>query len=98
MNLPNTGQVPDLPLGAVLETMGLVDGAGARPFAVGPLPPGIDAIVRRHVANQEMIVDACLSCDRGLLLQALINDPLTATIHDPSAMLDELLMPMAAIV
>ena len=98
MNLPNTGQVPDLPLGAVLETMGLVDGAGARPFAVGPLPPGIDAIVRRHVANQEMIVDASLRGDRQLLLQVLINDPLTATLHDPSAMLDELLAPQPAVV
>ena len=91
MNLPNTGQVPDLPLGAVLETMGVVDGAGARPFAVGPLPPGIDAVVRRHVANQEMIVDAALERRRDLALQALMNDPLAASLHDPAPLLDELL-------
>jgi alpha-galactosidase/6-phospho-beta-glucosidase family protein len=75
MNLPNSGQIPRLPAGAVLETMGVVDGLGARPFAVGELPTAIHSILERHVANQELIVEAALTGDRALALEALVNDP-----------------------
>ena len=30
MNLPNTGQVPDLPAGVIVEAMGVADGDGVR--------------------------------------------------------------------
>jgi alpha-galactosidase len=39
------------------------------------LPDGLHALISRHVANQEMIVQAALARDRDLAFQALFNDP-----------------------
>ena len=91
MNLPNTGQIPRLPAGAILETMGVVDGFGARSFAVGELPPAIHTIVERHVANQELTVEAALGSDHSLALQALINDPQVSDFDAAPRLLDDLL-------
>ena len=38
-NLPNQGQAPNLPLGAVVETPALATGSGIRAIAQQPLPP-----------------------------------------------------------
>jgi len=76
MNVPNVGQINNLPREAVVECMGTIDGSGAHGISIGDLPPGIAANVQRHVYNQEMTVEAALSGDRNLALQVLCNDPL----------------------
>jgi alpha-galactosidase/6-phospho-beta-glucosidase family protein len=91
MNLPNHGQISNLPEDVVVETMGIVDALGARGVIVGSLPNGIHAIVARHVENQEMIVTAALTGSRTLALQALLNDPLVSDLLSSEKMLDELL-------
>jgi alpha-galactosidase/6-phospho-beta-glucosidase family protein len=91
MNLPNRGQIANLPPDAVVETFGVVDATGAHGISVGALPPAIQAIVARHVANQELIVQAALEGDRRLALQALLNDPLTRDMEAAEAMLEEML-------
>ena len=60
VNLPNAGQVRDLPLGAVVETYGALNGAGASGIVFGELPPPVAALVHPHVFNQEAIVQAGL--------------------------------------
>jgi alpha-galactosidase len=93
MNLPNVGQIANLPYDAVVETYGIVDSTGAHGISAGHLPPGIQAIVSRHVANQEMIVTAALTGDRTLALQALLNDPLTHLAPQQAGkMLNEMLV------
>jgi alpha-galactosidase/6-phospho-beta-glucosidase family protein len=91
LNLPNEGQIHNLPSGAIVETLGVVEAAGARSFPVRDLPPGVQAVVARHVSNQEMIVEAALRGDRGLALQALFNDPLLQEVKGAEGMLDEML-------
>lgn len=93
MNLPNAGQIANLPQGAIVETYGIVDASGPRPLAAGPLPGGVAAVLERHVRLQEMTVRAALTADRALALQVLLNDPLSArlSIDAAEAMLDELL-------
>lgn len=91
MNLPNVGQLPGLPSGAVVETMGVVDGYGARPVAVGDLPRGVATLIERQVANQELIVEAALRGDRALALQALVNDPLVTDFDAAPRLLEELI-------
>jgi alpha-galactosidase len=92
MNLPNRGQIANLPSDVVVETFGVVDATGAHGISVGALPPAIQAILARHVANQELIVQAALEGDRGLALQALLNDPLTRDLETAEAMLEEMLI------
>jgi len=91
VNLPNRGQIDNLPREAVVETMGMVGPAGAYGVSVGALPRGVLNTVHPHVINQELIVDAALSGDRQLALQALLNDPLVRDFRSAPRMLDELL-------
>jgi alpha-galactosidase/6-phospho-beta-glucosidase family protein len=96
VNLPNRGQIDNLPREAVVETMGMVGPAGAYGVSVGALPPGVLNTVHPHVVNQELIVDAALTGDRRLALQALVNDPLVRDFRTAPQMLDELLKAQAA--
>jgi alpha-galactosidase/6-phospho-beta-glucosidase family protein len=91
VNLPNRGQIDNLPREAVVETMGMVGPTGAYGVSVGALPRGVLNTVHPHVINQEMIVDAALAGDRQLALQALLNDPLVRDFRSAPRMLDELL-------
>jgi alpha-galactosidase/6-phospho-beta-glucosidase family protein len=91
VNLPNQGQIANVPSGAVVETMGILGPTGAHPLSVGPLPPGILNTVHPHVINQELIVEAALSGDRSLALQALVNDPLIRDPRTAPQLLDDLL-------
>jgi len=91
MNLPNIGQIANLPKNTVVETFGVIGSIGAYGIAIGHLPDGILNIINRHVINQEMIVEAALTGDRNLALQALLNDPLVRNLEDASKMLDEML-------
>ncbi len=92
MNLPNAGQIGNLPRDAVVETYGVVDSTGANGLSAGDLPAAIQAVVNRHVSNQELIVEAALTGDRALARQALCNDPLVTLPPEVAvAMLDDLL-------
>ncbi len=96
VNLPNKGQVANLPHDAVVETLGTIGPAGAHGIGVGDLPPGVLTTVLPHVLNQELIVDAALTGDRTLALQALLADPLTRHFQTAPIMLDELMHAHAA--
>lgn len=91
VNLPNRGQVNNLPREAVVETSAVVGPAGVTPLSVGDLPLPLLATLERHVVNQEMIVEAGLRGDRRLALEALLNDPLVRDFRSARPMLDELL-------
>jgi alpha-galactosidase/6-phospho-beta-glucosidase family protein len=92
VNLPNTGQVVGLPDGAVVECMGVIDGAGVRPRDTAS-PAGLTEHLRRVVAAQELTVQAALSEDRGQVLQAMLADPVAGALpwENLTAMTDELL-------
>jgi alpha-galactosidase len=76
MNLPNRGQASNLPPEVVVETLGVVENGSAVGVAAGDVPPPIQAILLRHIANQELTVEAALTGSRALALQALLGDPL----------------------
>jgi alpha-galactosidase len=76
-NLPNTGQMPDLPADAVVETNAHFSRDNVRPLAAGYLPQGVLDLVAPHVRHQEMIVEAALTRDADLAFQAVFGDPLT---------------------
>ena len=90
VNLPNAGQVRDLPLGAVVETYGAINGGGASGVVFGALPPPIAALVHPHAFNQEAVVQAGLTGDRDLAFRAFLNDPLVASQPDARQMFEEM--------
>jgi alpha-galactosidase len=76
VNLPNQGQMPDMPLGAVVETNAQFRHDRVTPVVTPPLPSGVAALVRRVVEVQEMTLEAALHRDRDQAFAALLNDPL----------------------
>lgn len=76
VNLPNKGQHEGLPLDAVVETNALFSSGIVQPLSAGRLPHDIEALVLRHVYNQESLVDACLNENREGVMKVFLNDPL----------------------
>ena len=93
VNIPNRGQISNLPLNAVVETNALFRRDSIAPIHAGSLPMGIDALVTRQVLNQEATVRAALTCDRQLALNTLMNDPQMGhvSLQDGKKLLDDLL-------
>jgi alpha-galactosidase len=76
VNLPNRGQMADVPLGAVVETYAQLRRDRATPVVAKSLPPGAQALVRRIIDVQALTLRAALTRDVGLAFQALLADPL----------------------
>ncbi|MCY8116777.1 alpha-galacturonidase LplD [Bacillus spizizenii] len=93
VNVPNQGQVSNLPLQAIVETNALVTRNSVQPIFSGALPKGVKMLAARHVSNQEAVVEAGLTKDRGLAFQAFLNDPLvTLDRRDAEQLFDDMLL------
>jgi alpha-galactosidase len=90
VNLPNVGQIANLPLDNVVETHALANAKGITPIAFGELPPSVVSQVRLHSDIQEMIVEAGLTGDRELALQAFLLDPLIRDFDAGRQMFEEM--------
>jgi alpha-galactosidase len=93
LNLPNSGQCPDLPTDAVVESMVTARGAGLAGRDHGRAPAALTECLRRVVASQEMTVDAAISGDRDTAVDAMLLDPLAGRIDfdHVARMTDEML-------
>ncbi len=93
VNIPNAGQGVGLPPDVVLESICVIDADGIRGRDRAALPSPYDEIVRRHVATQELTVEAALRGDRALAAEAFALDPLAGRgdLRAMEAMVDELL-------
>lgn len=95
VNLPNNGQIPNMPDDAIVETPGVISGFGIRGLNVPPLPDGIAELCRRELALSSLTVDAVVKGDRDLALQALLLDPMLNDIDRARAILDDFLLTFA---
>ncbi len=91
LNRPNSGQVPDLPYGALLEGQVVVSKDCIEPLAYGKLPDWLKLLLEPIAIRQEMIVKASMERDENLALQALLSDPLIDDYNNAVSMWDELL-------
>ncbi len=81
-NLPNRGQMPQLPLGAAVETPTLVDSNGMQPTMVDDVPLQLIALMRSQINVQELVVKALVEEDRAHIYHAAYMDPHTAAELD----------------
>jgi len=93
LNLPNTGQCPDLPADVVVESICAVDGDGMRGRDRARVPAPLAEVLRRQVATQELTVEAAATGSRRTALAAFALDPFAGRgdLRDTEAMADELL-------
>ena len=74
VNMPNTGFAPQLPMDAVLETSASAQLGGFVPLAADPLPDDLVAKLKQRIETVELTVDAALSGDEKILVEALLLD------------------------
>jgi alpha-galactosidase len=90
-NLPNTGQIPNLPPGSTVETPVHVGAAGVEPIFVGPLPEAAAELCRRELVVAQLCVDSAVEGDRRKALQCLLLDPVITDIEIAKQILDDYL-------
>ena len=95
VNLPNRGQVPNLPTEAIVESPAVADGGGVRPIAQPPLPSGIVGTLATRLAWVETVVDAALEGSRTKLVQALVLDGAVSSLKMAEQLGDDLLVAQA---
>jgi len=90
-NLPNVGQIPNLPLSATVETPVQVNGAGIHPVHTEPLPESVAELCRREITTAQLGVDAVVEGSREKALQCLLLDPVITDINTAKKILDDYL-------
>ncbi len=90
VNLPNRGQIPNLPLGSVVETNAVFARDSVQPVLAGPLPEDLRRLIAPHTENHLRTLQAALTWDRALLVDALMADPNLAAKHPDRAAVEKL--------
>lgn len=91
VNIPNVGQIPNLPLGAVVETNAVFTSNSLRPVMAGNIPNSIYPLVSKICTEQEAVADAIASRDIEAIFNAFASDPLvTCNIGDARKLFNEM--------
>ena len=85
VNLPNQGQMPGFPAGAVVETNAYFSRDSIRPVITTGLPGPLRNLICQHIENQEGIIDAALNRDLEAAFRVFLNDPQVRTITRENA-------------
>jgi alpha-galactosidase len=91
INTPNAGAVTNMGDDAFLELLCDIDMDGPRPLPVGEMPTGLHGLQEQVLDTHELTAEAVAKCDRALLRRAMLVDPLTPSIADADALIQELL-------
>lgn len=91
VNIPNQGQIPNLPIGAVVETNAIFRSNSLTPVFAGPIPKEIYPLVARICAEQEVVSEGISERDLNKLFNAFANDPLvTCSVEDAKKLFKEM--------
>ena len=88
LNLPNEGQVEDLPRMAIVETPAWVHGRVVEPVPQGALPPEVSGMVRQVAAHAELTAEAAVTGNRALAVEALALHPLIRSVGTAESLVD----------
>lgn len=90
-NLANVGQVPNLPQAAIVEAPAIASAGGLQPIMQPALPTALAGSLATRYQWVECIVEAALERSREKFIQALVLDGAVESIHQATALADELL-------
>ena len=82
VNIPNKGQVPNLPLGAVVETNAVFQDNSVTPVFAGNVPTELHSLISRVCGLQELVSDAIAKRDIDMIFNAFASDPLTTCTYE----------------
>ena len=91
VNIPNIGQVPNLPMGAIIETNAVFRANSITPVFAGEIPKEIHPLISRICIEQELIAEGIAERDVDKIFSAFINDPLvTCNLEDSKKLFKEM--------
>ena len=91
VNIPNQGNITNLPQNAIVEVPAIVDGAGIYGLCMGNLPKPIAALCSLQITIQEIAVEAAVEGSRKKALQALLIDPVVDNVDAAKKALNEMI-------
>lgn len=92
VNIPNYGQIPNLPIGAVVETNACFRANSLNPVFAGNIPEGIYPLISRVCGEQERVVEAALKRDLDGVFNAFVTDPnVYIPVTDARKLFDEMI-------
>ena len=93
VNLPNRGQISNLPLGTVVETNAIFTSDTVQPVVSGAIPDSILGLVSSAAAVQDMTVEAGLQRDLDLAFKAFSADSRIQELSfkDAKSLFDEMI-------
>lgn len=92
VNIPNMGQIPNLPLGAVVETNAIFRADSVHAIDAGCVPQTILPMVSRICAEEELIVAAGMNRDLEMAFGAFASDALvTLELPEAKKLFDEMI-------
>ena len=92
VNIPNKGQIPNLPYDAVVETNAVFRSNTILPVFAGEIPEVIYPLIARICGEQEIIARAGAERDLEMAFKAFVNDPLvTVSAADARKLFDEMI-------
>lgn len=80
VNLPNRGQMPGIPLGAIVETNCVFTNGFVDPIVSKPLPSAALSLVRANSDNIDLLSDAIAARDMEGIFAAFLHQPLCAKL------------------
>lgn len=93
VNMPNIGQIPNLPIGAIVETNAVFRADSVTPVMAGSIPVEIHSLVSRICTEQEQVSQAIAERDLRKIFNAFAADPLvTCTYAEAKELFVEMVM------
>lgn len=93
VNIPNIGQIPNLPIGAVVETNAVFRDDSVTPVMAGEIPVSIYSLISRICTEQEAVSEGIANRDLDAIFNAFVNDPLvTCTYDEAKELFKEMIM------
>lgn len=80
VNLPNRGQMSQLPLGSIVETNCVFSNDQVCPVAARPLPGAVADLVRRGCGNIDTTYEGIKDRDLDKIFAAFVNEPLCGSL------------------
>ena len=92
VNIPNYGQVPNLPLGAIIETNATFRANELKPVFAGNVPEEIYSLVARNIGEQTLVIEAGMERNLDKAFKAFVADPLVnLSLKDAKDLFDEMI-------
>ena len=80
VNMPNIGQMPDMPLGMVVETNCVFSANSVKPVVANKLPPAVTNLVLRNGMNIETCYHGIKTRNMDEIFASFVNQPLCSKL------------------